>query len=204
MAGKRQSKPPSGASGRAASAILQLKISLVGILPPIWRRLLVPGNLRLSDLHQVIQVAFGWTNSHLHQFVIAGQRFSQPQDFDEGFLDEAEVTVSETVGASVKRFSYIYDFGDDWRHEIVIEKVIGVDAGLVRSRCLAGRRNLPPEDCGGPSGYAELLEAISDSRHPKHAATRKWLGSTFDPEEFDIEKVNAALAAVRARRVWVQ
>ena len=173
-------------------------------MPPIWRRLLVPGAIRLSDLHQVIQAAFGWTNSHLHQFVIAGQRFSQPQDYDERVLDEAEVTVSEIVGNSVKRFSYIYDFGDDWRHEIVVEKVVGVDAGLVRSRCIAGRRNSPPEDCGGSPGYAELLEAISDSRHPKHAATRKWLGSTFDPEEFDIEKVNAALAAVPARRVWVQ
>ena len=103
------------------------------------RRLLIPGVLRLSDLHQAIQTAFGWTDSHQHQFEIAGQRFGQPDDFDERFLDEAEVTISHAVGRSVKRFSYMYDFGDDWEHEILVEKVIGGDSGPQRPLCTGGR-----------------------------------------------------------------
>jgi hypothetical protein len=204
MAAKRVSKGHAGGKVRAPGGVLQLKISLMGIRPPIWRRLLIPGALQLSDLHQVIQTAFGWTDSHLHQFEIAGQRFGQPDDFDEKFLDEAEVTVSQAVGRSVKRFSYMYDFGDDWGHEIVVERVIGGDAGSERPFCIGGRRHRPPEDCGGASGYAEFLEAIRDSRHPQHAALRKWAGGAFDPEEFDVAAVNRALAEVLVRHAWVQ
>lgn len=204
MAGKRVSKVPGGGSSRAAGGVLQLKISLIGIRPPIWRRLLVPGAMRLSDLHQVIQTVFGWTDSHLHQFIIAGQRFGQPDEFDEKSLDEADATVSGTVGSSVKRVSYIYDLGDDWGHEIVVEKVIGEDSGRERPLCIGGRRHRPPEDCGGASGYSEVLEAIGDSRHPEHAAMLEWAGGRFDPEGFDIAAVNSSLAGVRVRRAWVQ
>lgn len=107
--------------------IYQAKITLKGIRPPIWRRVLVPGAMRLSDLHQVIQTVFGWTDSHLHQFVIDGASYGQPDDFDQAVLDEAGVTIVGAAGMRVKRFAYVYDFGDNWEHEIVVEKVIGGD-----------------------------------------------------------------------------
>jgi len=160
--------------------------------------------MRLADLHQVIQTAFGWTDSHLHLFEIAGQRFGPPDDFDESFLDEAEVTVFQAAGRSAKRFSYMYDFGDDWGHEIVVEKVIGEDSNPERPLCIGGRRHRPPEDCGGAPGYTEFLQAIRDSQHPDHAAMRERVGGTFDPEEFDIAAVNRALAGLLVRRAQVQ
>jgi hypothetical protein len=177
--------------------IYQAKITLKGIRPPIWRRVLVPGNLRLADLHSVIQTVFGWTDSHLHQFEIAGRRFGAPGDFDQEILDEAQVTIWEALGTGVKRLSYIYDFGDDWGHEIAVEKVIGGDSGRERPLCLGGRRHRPPEDCGGPPGYAEFLRAIRDPRHPEHEAMLEWVGGDFDPEALDVAAVNRALAGLR-------
>lgn len=204
MAGKRISKAPGGDRSRAADGVFQLKVTLRGIRPPIWRRVHVPGKLRLGDLHHVIQTVFGWTDSHLHQFETAARRFGAPRDFDQEILDEAQVTISEALGTAVKRFAYIYDFGDNWEHEVVVEKVIGGDSGRERPLCLAGRRHRPPEDCGGPPGYAAFLDAISNPRHPEHEAMREWVGGDFDPEAFDIAAVNRALAGLRVARAWVQ
>lgn len=184
--------------------IYQAKITLKGIRPPIWRRVLVPGAMRLSDLHQVIQTVFGWTDSHLHQFEIDRASYGQPDDFDQDVRDEAKVILWDAIGVGTKRFTYVYDFGDNWEHEVVVEKVIAGDSGRERPVCLAGRRHRPPEDCGGPPGYAEFLRAISDPRHAEHAAMLEWVGGAFDPEAFDIAAVNRALAGVRVRRAWVQ
>jgi hypothetical protein len=184
--------------------IYQAKITLKGFRPPIWRRVLVPGAMRLSDLHQVIQAVYGWTDSHLHQFVIDRASYGQPDDFDQAVLDEAQVTISEALGTGIKRFSYIYDFGDDWEHDVVVEKIIGGNSGRERPLCLAGRRHRPPEDCGGPPGYAHFLRAIHDPRHPEHEAMRESVGGAFDPEAFDIAAVNRAIAALRLARAWVQ
>jgi hypothetical protein len=181
-----------------------LRISIRDIRPPIWRRVLVPGSLRLSDLHHLIQTVFGWTDSHLHQFTIAGRRFGQPDDFDENVLDEAEVTISEALNASVKRFSYTYDFGDDWEHEVVVEKDLGGDSGRERPLCLAGKRHRPPEDCGGPHGYHDFLDAIRNPRHAEHRAMLEWIGGEFDPEAFDLAGVNRELARLPLARKWVQ
>jgi hypothetical protein len=175
----------------------------MGIRPPIWRRVLVASNLRLAGLHQVIQTVFDWTDSHLHQFEIAGRRLGVPGDFDQEILDEAQLTISEALGNGVKRFSYIYDFGDDWGHEIVVEKVIRGNSGGERPVCLGGRRHRPPEDCGGPPGYAEFLDAIRDPRHPEHKAMLDWVGGDFDPEAFDVATVNRGLLQLRFARGWV-
>jgi hypothetical protein len=180
--------------------IYQAKITLKGIRRPIWRRVQAPGTIRLADLHRVIQTVFGWTDSHLHQFEIAGRRFGVPGDFDEEILDEAQVTISEALGTGIKRFSYIYDFGDDWEHDVVVEKIIGGNSGRERPLCLAGRRHRPPEDCGGPPGYAHFLRAIHDPRHPEHEAMRESVGGAFDPEAFDIAAVNRALVGLRLAR----
>jgi hypothetical protein len=191
-------------SGGTGVSVYQLRISIRHIRPPIWRRVLVPGTLRLSDLHHVIQTVFGWTDSHLHLFTIAGRRFGQPDDFDENVLAETEVTLSEALDAGVEKFSYTYDFGDNWEHEIAIEEDLGGDSGRERPLCLAGRRRGPPEDCGGPRGYHDFLDAISNPRHAEHGAMLEWIGREFDPEAFDLEAANRELVRLPLARKWVQ
>jgi hypothetical protein len=186
-----------------AGRVYQTKITLKAIRPPIWRRVQVPATIQLAGLHTVIQTVFGWTDSHLHQFLIDDTSYGQPDDFDCDVVDESGVTLGETVGRS-KRFSYVYDFGDDWEHEIVVEKIMVGDSANERPLCLGGKRHRPPEDCGGPWGYRQFLQAIRDPGHEEHAAMLEWVGSGFDPEAFDLAAVNRALAALSARNWRVQ
>jgi Plasmid pRiA4b ORF-3-like protein len=173
-----------------------VKITLRGIRPPIWRRVQVPGSLPLAALHDVIQTVFGWTDTHLHQFVIAGETYGRPDDFDEALVDETAVTLGQAAGTRTKRFAYVYDFGDNWEHEVVVEKIVAGNSGSERPLCLGGRRHRPPEDCGGPPGYQNFLEAIRDPGHEEHEAMLEWVGGSFDAEAFDLAMVNRALAAV--------
>lgn len=180
---------------KAAHTDYQLKIAIVGIRPPIWRRVQISGSLSLARLHDVIQTAFGWTDSHLHQFVVAGRFFGQPDDFDDDdLLDERKATLREALGRATKRFRYVYDFGDDWVHSIVVEKILARDSESGRPQCLDGRRRRPPEDCGGPAGYLEFLEAIGDPRHEQHRAMLDWVGGAFDSEAFDLVDVQRQLS----------
>ena len=182
----------------------QMTITLRGIRPPIWRRVQVPGAIRLAALHQVIQTVFGWTNSHLHQFVAAGRTYGQPDDFDEAVEDESGVTLAKALGTRTKRFLYVYDFGDNWEHDVVIENIIAGNSGIERPLCLGGRRHRPPEDCGGPPGYQNFLEAVRDPGHEEHAAMLEWVGGSFDPEAFDIAAVNRALVSLSLARLRMQ
>jgi hypothetical protein len=187
----------------AHDSTYQLKISIAGTRPPVWRRVRVPGRATLGELHEVIQTVLGWTSSHLHQFEIGGNRYGEePDGFPElEALDERQVTLSEAVGKRVKRFLYVYDFGDDWRHEVVVEKIEPATAED-RPVCLAGKRRRPPEDCGGPWGYANFLKAIQDPNHPQHQELLEWTGDRFDPEEFHLDRVNAILSAAgRGKRI---
>ena len=175
----------------------QMKITLKGVRPPIWRRVQVLGTIRLAEFHAVIQTVFGWTE---HQFCIGGVSYGRPDDFDEDVVDEAKLSLAQAVGQS-KRFTYTYDFGDNWEHEIVVEKILVGDSGSERPLCLAsgtGRRR------GGPWGYREFLKAIGDPRHAEHDAMLDWVGGEFDAEAFDAAAVNRALAALIARRWRVQ
>src|SRR5437762_13830600 len=104
--------------------IYQMTVTLKGIRPPIWRRVQVPGTLPLARLHEVIQTVFGWTDSHLHQFVVADKTYGQPDDFDQPVEDESGITLARAIGTRTKRFLYVYDFGDNWEHEIIVEKII--------------------------------------------------------------------------------
>jgi hypothetical protein len=174
--------------------IYQVKISLRGILPPVWRRVQVPGTLALAGLHDVIQAAFGWTNTHLHKFYIDHAGYGKPLDFDAEVLDETRTGLAQVLGSRVKRFTYVYDFGDDWVHDVVVEKVSSGNSGREGPVCLAGKRHRPPEDCGGVPGYREFLRAICDPRHPEHAEMLEWMGGSFDPEAFDLALVNRRLA----------
>jgi hypothetical protein len=187
----------SAAGGSPASSLTttyQLKVTLKGTKPPIWRRIEVPGWIALSGLHAVIQVAMGWTNSHLHEFAIGGCQYGEiDDDAPEELLGEAGYTLAEVVGEG-ERFEYLYDFGDGWDHAVTIEKVVPSSGDASVARCLAGRRNCPPEDVGGASGLGELLNAYDDPAHEKHSYYRDWLGDGYDAAAFDLDETNAELA----------
>ncbi len=173
--------------------IIQLRITLDDVLPAVWRRLLVPGDIRLSDLHAVFQVAMGWTDSHLHSFSIGSKVFgAQYEDHPKEELDEKSVTLVEALG-DLRRFHYAYDFGDDWQHEIVIEDQSMSIAGLKFAVCLDGQRACPLEDCGGAWGYVHLLEVLSDPDHEEFDDMTGWIGDYFDPELCDLSEINVAL-----------
>ena len=192
------------AKKRRQPSIYQLKVTIKDIRPPIWRRLQVPGEITLAHLHDILQTAFGWTDSHLHQFIIGGAHYGVPDPDDAVWgpptIDERRERLKDLQGPRAKSFVYEYDFGDDWLHAIVVEKVLAPEEGVAYPRCVAGRRARPPEDCGGPWGYAELLEVIGEPEHPDHEQTREWFGEEFDPEDFSIEAVNASLQSKPRRR----
>lgn len=180
--------------------IYQLKITLKHIRPPIWRRVLVPGSLTLSQLHGVIQTAMaGWYDSHLHEFEIDGAQYGLPAPPGDNWgmpvTNEAKVTL-ENVLREKQKFLYTYDFGDDWQHEILVEKLLARDPTMNYPICLKGKRACPPEDCGGPWGYAELLEILANPHHPEYESRQEWLIADFDAEVFDLEAVNEALGAI--------
>jgi hypothetical protein len=178
----------------------RLTVTLDEIQPPIWRSLDVPASVTMAKLHELLQVALGWTNSHLHVFEIGEERIAIPYDLDQ--LTEGELTRSgrlvklgDVVDHGFRRFGYEYDFGDSWHHTIEIEEVRDERGGDSWARCIGGARACPPEDCGGIHGYAQLLEILFDPRHPEFEETRTWAGR-FEPDRFDLHAVNAALAAV--------
>ena len=185
-------------------SIYRLKATIRDIKPPVWRRLEVGGEITLAALHDVLQTAFGWTDSHLHQFSVGEAIFGVPDPDDLGWgrsvADERRVRLQDAVGRRVKRFLYEYDFGDGWEHEIAVERIVLAEPGASYPRCLAGRRACPPEDCGGPWGYAQLLTAVADPAHPEHEEMSEWLGGEFDPDEFELDAVNTSLAPLRPKR----
>jgi hypothetical protein len=180
------------------TSIISLKVTLRGIKPPIWRRLLMPGTMTLADLHQAIQAAMGWEDGHLHAFDIDGRQYGDRRTLDD-VADENRLALNALLKSGVARFGYTYDFGDDWEHTVAIEKTLPAVDGRSYPACVAGKRNCPPEDCGGPWGYHDLLAVLADPAHPEHAERIEWIGEAFDPEEFVIEIADAALAA-RFRR----
>lgn len=174
----------------AAKRVYQLKITLRDIRPPVWRRVLVSSETTLEQLHWMIQVAMGWTNSHLHQFHAGKQRYSDPEWELEGVRDESRVRLRQVAAAPKSRFYYEYDFGDSWEHEITVEKVLDADPAVKYPQCLTGKRAGPPEDCGGVWGYANLLEVLADHKHPEHKEMMEWVGGQLDPEHFEADEVN--------------
>ena len=173
--------------------IYQIKIVLKNSQPAIWRRVLVNSDILLADFHYIIQAVMGWTNSHLHQFEKGGIYYA-PEDFElEGSKDYEKVHLHTLISREKEKITYEYDFGDGWRHEITLEKILPFSESTKVPVCTAGKRNCPPEDCGGVWGYAELLETISDPKHPDYEDMIEWLGDEFDPEHFDIEEINSDL-----------
>jgi hypothetical protein len=147
----------------------------------------------LAGLHAVIQVAMGWTNSHLHQFELNQRVYGEIDDDAPDELLEAADFPLQDVAHAGDRFDYLYDFGDGWSHVVTVEKVLPAADGPA-VRCVAGKRNCPPEDVGGPYGFEEFVKAYSDPGQPDHERYREWAGDGYDPAEFNLDAVNAELA----------
>lgn len=198
-AARKTAEAGTGQSGAA----LQLKVTLAGSKPPIWRRLTMPESITLARLHELIQIAFGWTDSHLHLFEIDGEEYGPSTEGMESRSERVRLSRLVTVG---DRFSYLYDFGDDWRHTVEVEKRLPPGTAHRGVRCVAGRRAGPPEDCGGVYGYQDLLHVIADPERAD-AELLSWaaeaLGTTvaqlptYDPALFDLAGINATLLELR-------
>ena len=179
-----------------AVPIYQIKVTLKGSKPPIWRCFQATGDTTLHELHLILQEVMGWENYHLHQFIVGGTYFSEP-DLDYDVEDDHKVKLSQVVRNEKQKFTYEYDFGDSWLHEIVIEKILQPEPGVHHPTCLKGKRACPPEDCGGIWGYDDLLEIIKDPDNEEYEEMMDWLGGEFDPEAFDLDSINRRLSNIR-------
>jgi hypothetical protein len=179
--------------------ILRIKVALAGIRPPIWRRLEVPASLSLQRLHDVLQVAFDWSDDHMHRFERAVPKRVRSFVPDAGPAaiappDERRIRLVQLLPETGSRLIYRYDFGDDWEHEITVEARAAAEPDVRYPRCTGGRRSAPPEDCGGIPGYERLLEALADPADSRHAELAEWAPAGFDPDEFTSADVDAAFA----------
>ena len=183
------------AKSQPVASVHKLKITLVDVEPPVWRRLLVPSSITLARLNSVIQTSMGWKDAHLFEFEIGTTRYGledEDEDFDSSFLDAEEVTLA-AVAPTGTSFVYRYDFGDDWEHRIDLEEIVVPEAGARYPSCADGQGACPPEDVGGPSGYEHFLEAVADPADEEHDDYLDCVGCPFDPSHFDLGEVNRRL-----------
>ena len=181
----------------AEAAIYQIKVTLAHSRSPIWRRIQLRGDTKLGELHAVLQIAMGWWDEHLHEFEAGGIRYGQPNP---GFPDDTRQERNVRLDKIAKEgdtFRYEYDFGDGWRHELKIKKVLPPEPGVRYPRCLDGKRACPPEDCVGVPGYERMLESVASTKDEEHEEIVEWLGDEFDPEAFDLAAVNEELGQLR-------
>jgi hypothetical protein len=177
-----------------ADRIYQLKVTLAGPRPLIWRRLLVSSSASLKELHYILQVAMGWTDSHMHQFEAKGRLYGKPtRELELPMKDEARTRLDQLLMREKDSMLYEYDFGDSWTHQIVLEKILAASPQVKVPQCIAGARACPPEDCGGVFGYSELLKALKDPSHPEHQDMLEWIGEDYDATFFDLEAINKQL-----------
>ena len=179
--------------------IYRLKVVLRGIRPSIWRRLEVPADLTLFELHRAIQGAIGWTDSHLHQFLHRGIYYGAPdREFGMPTVSERRTVLRDLLGQPRDRLIYEYDFGDGWEHDVILEAITEPERGARYPRVVAGKRACPPEDVGGYPGYAEFVAAVTDPTHVEHERMIQWAGGPYDPERFDILVANDRIPRKRA------
>lgn len=174
-------------------SIFQVKIALNGSAPPIWRKILISNTMNLYAFHQAVQIAMGWTDSHLHQFIDSKSRYGiiDPDfNFDDDLLDELDFKVKDILKFEGDSILYEYDFGDDWEHSIILEKIQPYDKEKPLPFCITGRKGCPPEDVGGIWGYKDFLKKWSNRSHPENQELREWAGDYFDPDNFDKNKIN--------------
>jgi hypothetical protein len=189
-------------TSKKASTIFQIKMTLKGIDPPIWRRIHTP-DCTLEELHEIIQVTMGWEFEHLYRFTIGGVDYADPaMTSDEEVEDACGTRLSVVLPTENRRprFSYEYDFGDEWIHQLIVEERLLPKEGVKYPICVGGQRACPPEDSGGPWAYSEFVEAVGNPDHRRHDELLEWVGGRFDPERFDQEAVNTELRRLRTRR----
>ena len=169
----------------------QFKITLIDSRPLIWRRVLVPNSFSFRELHKVIQGLFGWENCHMHD-LYSGKAYRSSKISKRWPLDGY-------FSRPKQKAIYLYDFGDDWEHEILFEKMVESPKGVTYVICSDGAKAAPPEDCGGLYGYYDILDIIRNKRHPDHGQMLEWIGEDFDPELFEVERINKALKRIKKR-----
>lgn len=182
--------------------IATLRIDLKDSDPPIWRLVEVPTSITLKVLHDIVQVTMGWLDYHLWEFVIEGQSYGLPMDDDWGAAPRkvaSRVRLRDVLAPGTTTIDYTYDFGDNWEHRLVVSDVRQGEPGGAYPRFIDGKRDCPPEDCGGIPGFHEMLEARADPAHPDHAEISEWL-EDYDPDELDVFPIQVALGRIAARR----
>ncbi len=178
--------------GLPMTNILKLRITIPDIEPEIWREIVVENNITFKKLHEIIQLSFGWTNSHLYNFDVNGILFSMPdKEFENNDLD-VKNKINEFLIEKGQKAFYTYDFGDNWEHEIKIVDILKKEKGIRYPKCLDGKRNGPPEDCGGIPGYEDVIDALTGKDKSEYEDRLEWLGD-YDPEKFDIDEINKAI-----------
>jgi hypothetical protein len=184
--------------------IARLKITLDNVKPTVMRRVEVPAELVLVTLHEIIQVAMGWENYHLFEFRVGKTSWQVPDpdwhEWGSGGLSAEQATLADLLRLTgTKQVKYVYDFGDDWEHTIKVEAIIDADPKTTYPHLLAASGACPPEDCGGPWGYRNYLEAIADPDHEEHAELLEWRGPGFDATFVDEARIQRGLAAFAKR-----
>ncbi len=175
--------------------VYQFNVTLAETAPPIWRRIQVWDDMPLRRLHRVLQLVMNWEDYHLHEFQVGRFRYGipDPDDYDpRTLIDDRRQQLRNVPLAIGGVLQYLYDFGDDWQHDLLLEAVMLSDPQLDYPLCIAGERNGPPEDAGGSLRYADYLEALANRRHPDHREMLEWRGP-FDPEAFSLDEINARL-----------
>lgn len=183
----------------------RLKVTLREVEPPVWRRIEVGSEMELSNLARVLEGAMGWYGGHLHAFDVDGVSYAIPDGEDSGFrrtVDERQAKLGKVLPIVDSAMRWDYDFGDGWEHDIVVEAIETRQAGVSSPVCLAGERACPPEDCGGPWSYDDLLAALADPTHEQHEEFSEWVPEGFDPEVFDVAVANEMMTWVRLRPEW--
>jgi hypothetical protein len=202
---RRITSAPAKPKRLTAKTEVLLEISLKHIKPRIWRGFSVPGGIRLDRLHQVIQTVMGWMDCHLHAFCANHYEFVQfDPDFPAGQIgpggmiqfDETKHRLADLIRTEGDKFSYTYDFGDDWEHEVKVKAILPMVKPPKAAHCIAGARACPPEDCGSIPGYYELCEALPHPKHPRHMELKDWIGE-YDPELLNLDQVNSLLKQIR-------
>ena len=183
------------------AAVLCLKVTLDDVEPKVLRRIEVPADIKLDRLHLTLQAALGWTNSHLFEIRARDVGWGIPSpDWPDGPLDARKVKLIDVLeDAGTKTLRYLYDYGDGWEHTIKVERMIPADTNIAYPRLIEASGRCPPEDVGGPWGYAEMLAALADPAHERHGEIREWVGDDFDPHAFDAEPLRANVAALAKR-----
>lgn len=186
----------------ATEDIVTIRIELLWSDPPIWREVEVPVSMTLDTLHQVVQAAMGWDDSHLWEFTAAKRRYGLPMRDDwggNGPISARKTVLGDLLAPRRTTIHYVYDFGDGWEHKLVLTRVRPREPGVSYPRLVAGERNCPPEDCGGIPGFYHMMDIAADPKHPDHNHVKDWLGG-YDPDHYDDLRLKRAVGRIAGRR----